>query len=243
MTNDDLRKLWPDGKSVISTLASDGKPIVLAFSCGKDSIAAFVKLRDANIDVRPVYKVLVPGLEFVAASIAYYERWFGLPILQVPHDSLYRWLANLTFQVPQNCAIIEQAGLAKLSREEIQAQAVRLAGLPSSTWTAVGTRACDNLNRRMSFARFGPWREESRTCYPVWDASKDDVIATIRAAGVKLPAEYRIFGRSFDGLDFRFLYGIKKHFPRDFARILEWFPHADLEIYRYECFQRHHATA
>ena len=46
----------------------------------------------------------------------------------------------------------------------------------------------------------------------------------IRGAGIELPPEYAWFGRSFDGLDRRFLGPIQQHAARDYARILEWFP-------------------
>jgi hypothetical protein len=50
----------------------------------------------------------------------------------------------------------------------------------------------------------------------------------------KLPIDYHLFGRSFDGMDYRFLKPIKDNFPKDFEKILEWFPLADLEIFRAE---------
>jgi hypothetical protein len=43
--------------------------------------------------------------------------------------------------------------------------------------------------------------------------------------------EYEWFGRSFDGIDWRFLAPIKQHAPDDYARILDWFPLADLEVF------------
>jgi len=38
----------------------------------------------------------------------------------------------------------------------------------------------------------------------------------------------------FDGIDYRFMKPIKDHFPRDYQRIIEWFPLAELEIKRRE---------
>lgn len=231
---DNKKKVWPTGSEVIAELARQGKPVHLAFSCGKDSIAAWIKLRDAGIDVRPVYRYLVPGLGFIEESIAYYERSFGVKIHQAPHDSLYRWLVNLVFQAPENCAIIEQSGITEHDRKFSQAEALQAAGLPLGTWTAIGTRACDNPYRRIHFRKQGPWEKNSRSVFPVWDMNKDQLIDTIRASGIMLPPEYRIFGRSFDGLDYRFLAGVKKHWPKDYEKILEWFPLAHLELMRRE---------
>ena len=51
---------------------------------------------------------------------------------------------------------------------------------------------------------------------------------------VKLPIDYEMFGKSFDGLDYRFLKPIKERFPEDYAKIKEFFPLIDLEILRYD---------
>jgi len=60
------------------------------------------------------------------------------------------------------------------------------------------------------------------------------LLSEIERSGIKLSVDYKIFGRSFDGLDYRFLAPIKKHFPRDWQRLCQWFPLAEAEIYRYE---------
>ena len=48
----------------------------------------------------------------------------------------------------------------------------------------------------------------------------------------KVPIDYKIFGRSFDGLVYRFMLPLKKYFPNDYAKIKEYFPLIDLEIER-----------
>ena len=39
-------------------------------------------------------------------------------------------------------------------------------------------------------------------------------------------------GQATDGLDYRFLRPIKENSPKDYKRILEWFPLAELELHR-----------
>jgi len=60
------------------------------------------------------------------------------------------------------------------------------------------------------------------------------LLDTIRAANIRLPVDYRWFGRTLDGLDYRFLAPLKAHAPRDYARVLEFFPLAELELFRME---------
>lgn len=54
----------------------------------------------------------------------------------------------------------------------------------------------------------------------------------ISAEGIGLPPDYEWFGRSFDGLDHRFLAPLSEHAPADYQRVLRWFPLADLELAR-----------
>jgi hypothetical protein len=232
-TTEELRQRWPWGQALLDQIAREGDTLFLAFSCGKDSLAAWLVLRE-RFRVVPVYKYLVPGLSFVAESIAYYEDFFQTRIIQMPHPSLYRWLNRATFQAPQNLALILAAHPESFSHEDVMRCVAHDQGLPESTWAAVGTRAADSPHRRMAFAKHGPIRHASRTFFPVWDMNKAELLDLLRSARVKLPAEYRVFGRSFDGLDFRFLHGIRRYWPADYARILEFFPLACLELLRHE---------
>jgi predicted PP-loop superfamily ATPase len=43
----------PTSAEVRASLAGEGRPVLLAFSRGKDSIAAWLALRDAGVDVVP----------------------------------------------------------------------------------------------------------------------------------------------------------------------------------------------
>ena len=209
-----------------------GQTVLLAFSRGKDSIAAWLALRDAGVHVVPYHLYLVPGLEWVTESLAYYEDWFGTPILNLPHPSLYRWLANLVFQPPERCSLIEATQIVVPTYANVNAMIREHFQLPADTWVCDGVRAADSPNRRTALASHGPVNEGLRTQKVVWDWRKQHVTDAIRAAGVELPPDYAWFGRSFDGLDRRFLDPIRRHAAADYARILEWFPLADLELHR-----------
>jgi hypothetical protein len=219
---------------VRAELAQRGAPVLLAFSRGKDSLAAWLALRDAGVDVRPFHLYLVPGLEFVEESLAECERFFGREIVQLPHPSLYRWLNTLMFQPPERIRVLEAAQLPEPDYTDIsRLLCERVFDLdPARTYTADGVRAADSPNRRTAMKGRGPWRESVRKVSPVWDWRIRHVRDALAQHRCPLPVEYEWFGRSFDGLDRRFLAPIKKHRPRDYARILDWFPLADLELFR-----------
>ncbi len=182
----------------------------------------------------PYHLYLVPGLSFVDESLAYYAGWFGLdrPILNLPHPSLYRWLANLVYQPPERAAVIERCGLVVPEYTEINPIVRDYLQLPPATWVCDGVRAADSPNRRMALKSHGPVNRKACTQKVVWDWKVSHVRQAIAAAGVRLPAEYEWFKRSFDGLDRRFLEPIRQHRPADYELILSWFPLADLDLRR-----------
>ena len=213
-------------------LAAQGRPVLLAFSRGKDSVAAWIALLEAGVQVVPYHLYAIPGLEFVDESLAYYEAFFGCKILNLPHPSLFRWLANGMFQPPERIRVLEAAKIDIPDYQDVQDLIRDQAGLPADTWTCDGVRAADSPTRRMSLREHGPVHDRKRTQKIIWDWRKAHVYAAIERAAVRLPPEYEWFGRSFDGLDLRFLGPIREHRPRDYARILQWFPLADLEFDR-----------
>lgn len=224
----------PTGLETIQRVRQEQSSTLLAFSCGKDAIAAWLAIRPHFERVVPYYLYLVPNLEFVDESLDYYERWFGTKIYRLPHVSVNRMLNNLVFQPPERCKVIEQCELAEPDYSDIRRDVARMEGLADDTLVADGVRATDSPMRRLAINTHGPISWNRRKYHPVWDMRKADLLDMFRREKVKLPIDYKLFGRTFDGIDLRFLLPIKKHFPRDYQRILEWFPLAELEIFRME---------
>ena len=206
--------------------------VLLAFSCGKDSIASWLALLDSGVRVVPYYMYYVPGLQFVEEELARFEDIFGCRIARYPNPSLYRWLNRFVFQAPDRLAVIEAANLPEPTHEEIVALIREDHGLSPDTWVADGVRAADSIVRRLSMQRHGPMKAQSRKVSVVWDWRKSAVMGRIAEAGIALPRDYEWFGRSFDGLDYRFVEPLSRHAPEDFARIKEWFPLVELEMVR-----------
>lgn len=222
------------GEQVIAEIRRRTDTILLAFSCGKDSIAAWLECRKHFSHIVAFYMYLIPDLEFVERSLRYYEDWFGCRIIRVPHPSLYRMLNNFVFQAPQNCATIEAANLADFDYTDMYTAVRRKMGLSDDAYAASGVRAVDSPYRLVAVKRYGAINHKKRHFYPIWDWRKDRLLAEITHAGIKLPPDYRLFGRSFDGIDYRFLKPIRDAYPDDYARIIEYFPLAELEIKRRE---------
>jgi hypothetical protein len=209
--------------------------VLLAFSCGKDAIGAWLQLRRAGFDVIPSYRYLIPRLGFVEDSLRYYEGWFGTKIIRVPHPSIYRMLNNLMMQAPERCLAIEQAELG-LYYDYNEANRVtrKVAGCPMNTFCATGVRLSDSVQRRTAGKAHGVLNPRDLGFWPVFDWTAQRLDDEITEAGVELPVDYELWGRTFDGVDLRFLKPLKERFPEDYAKVLEWFPLAELEILRSE---------
>ena len=213
-------------------LAAPGRPVLLAFSRGKDAIGAWLALRDAGVEVVPYHLELIPGLQFVRDSLAYFEEWFGQRIIRLPHPSFYRWLRHRTFQPPERWGVIHAAQIPRVEYPHIYEALKVTLGLPADTWVCNGVRAADSPQRRLAMANQGPWNHSDRSVAITWDWRIAKVRAEIAAAGIELPVDYELWGRSFDGVDHRFLAPMRRALPEDFERLLHWLPLADLFLFR-----------
>jgi hypothetical protein len=228
----------PTSAEIRDTLAAEGRPVLVAFSGGKDAIATELALQDAGIETILAHLYYIPGrepghtLDFVEQGLTDLEHALGKSIHRYPHPSFYRWLNNFVFQPPERCEVIEAAQLPTPDYAVMWELIRKDLDLPADTWVADGVRAADSIVRRASFIQHGVMKPTSRKVSPIADWLVAEVRDRIAAAGITLPVDYQLFGRSFDGIDHRFLKPISEHFPADFQRVLDWFPLADLELFR-----------
>lgn len=228
------------GEQVIDKIRQDTDTITLAFSCGKDSIGAWLALRPHFARIIPIYMYLVPDLDFVERSLAYYEGFFGTHIIRVPHPSLYRLLRGAVFQAPENLEFLDSITIPEVDYANITIDILDSLGIdPARAWNATGVRAADSPIRHTAAKKYGVINPKTRTFWPIWDWKKARLVDTLRRSGIKLPIDYKLFGRSFDGIDYRFLKPLRDHLPADYARILEFFPLAEVEILRRQYAEKH----
>jgi 3'-phosphoadenosine 5'-phosphosulfate sulfotransferase (PAPS reductase)/FAD synthetase len=225
------------GAQTIAAVRSLTPVALLSFSRGKDSIASYLAIRDHFERVVPYTMYFVPNLEFVEESLQYYEHKMGCHIIRLPSPSLYRMLRNRVYQPPDMLAVVDAMNLPDVDHNFVQESVVLGANLPADApvpYNAIGVRSKDSVQRAMIVQRNGSINHTRHTFYPIVDWSKQQVIDAIAHAGWKLPVDYRYFSASFDGLYLKYLLPIKKHFPRDYQRICDFYPLAELEVLRYE---------
>lgn len=224
----------PPSTEIRARLKAENRPVLVAMSLGKDAIATNLALRAEGIETVLAHLYLIPGMRFVEDTIKNLEDAFQQRIHQYPHPSLYRWINAFTYQAPERLAIIEAAELPNPTYEETWALIREDLGLAPDTWVADGVRAADSIVRRASLSRHGVMKPGNRKVSPIADWLKREVMGCIKEAGIVLPIDYQWFGRSFDGLDYRFLKPLKENAPEDYERLLLWFPLADLQLLREE---------
>lgn len=223
-------------RETMERIAQETDTILLAFSRGKDSIAAWIALTESGLFKRivPYFMWIVPHLRFVDESLDYYERALGTRIIRVPHFQFTKMLREMVWQPPERLLTIEAMNLPKLDYDKVQRMAARAAGLPEDTWTAHGLRMADSIWRHTAIKKTGAINFKRRTFTPIAHMTKDELVASIEDSGIKLPVDYHWFGCSFDAIDHKFSGPLRKYAPDDYAIIREWFPLIDLEIARYE---------
>lgn len=222
----------PTSAEVIDRLKAEGRPVLLAFSCGKDSLGAWCALLDAGIEVIPAYMWTMPHLGFVDAEVAHYEELFGARIRQYPHPSFWRMINRCVMQTPARLRAIATLGLVEPTYEETWSAIKDDLGLPQDTWVADGVRAADSIVRRASFVRNGVMKRATHKVSPIADMLKAELMDLLDRHGVDLPCDYGIWGRSFDGIDYRFVEPMSRELPEDYAHLKRWFPLVDAEVYR-----------
>lgn len=212
----------------IKTHATMTNEVVVAFSGGKDSIVT-LDLSMRHFDrVQPFFMQIVPDLEFQEVTLRRYEKYYGVEVIRVPHPDLADFLRYGTFR-PADYSVpeIKMKDVYSYIRNKTQI-----------SWISAGERINDSLVRRAMIKHSGTVDFKRFRMYPLayWD--KYEVMAYIRKKRLFLPKDSSELGFSFSSLSGRELSVIKSVFPRDYNKILEYFPLAESAVYRYEKFGR-----
>lgn len=228
MTDPILNNVVP---SIIEFVKAE-KQIILSFSGGKDSLAAMCVLEAIGTPVQMFYMQMIPGLSFVDEYLEYLEEVFGQKIMRVQHPQLYHWLRTYGGQPPHRRFLIDIIDMPEFDYPDVEQGVRRTLKLHRDTWSAVGTKIADSPNRRNSFKKYGWKRLELHKFYPVYNFKKADLINSIKRRGVLVAPDYEIFGRSYDGFDYRYLDGMRSKYPEDYRKVLEWLPLIAAEFHR-----------
>ena len=210
--------------------------VILAFSGGKDSVVCFDLLKKAKFKIYPVFHYHYPDLSFVNKTITMYEKHFGIKVKQLPHAVLIDMIRRAQFLPYVEAVSCVALNLPETSMDDMVEDYAVAQGLPESTYIVVGTKRSDSINRRM----FIKTAFMAKKCYLINDFGKNQPFDYMRENKIPLSDDYKIFGRSFDGLKYHYLMGIKRFYPDDYAKIIKTFPLCQGEDFRYALYKKYY---
>ena len=236
----DLRYFGDDGLplpslQLLEAVRRDfGNRLIMSVS-GKDSLAAWLYLRENGFELIPYWCYDLPGCSFDEQAFEYYQDFFQTKIYRIPHPILYAKLRSGKFQTPDSWARLKAMNLPDYDYAVIESLIAMENGMGDNYLTAVGMRSADNLMRYRLLRQQGAVGTKKRHFYyPVWDWKLSDVRAILNKYDCKLSRSYAYFDNTGNGVDYHTLDVLRKHLPDDYARILCVFPLAEMEILRFE---------
>jgi hypothetical protein len=236
-------KLYDSRALVDVARAQVGNKLLLGFS-GKDSLAAWLFLREQGFEIVPYMLYTVPGMKIDLEARAYYEDFFQTKIYYLPHPYFYTMLRNMEWQIPHQAATLKRLDMADFDFAGIEGLLAEENGLdPDNYFSVVGYLASDNLGRNSFINRSGTLGLKHRRYYfAIWDWHYADVMGIIDRSKCRLPRHYRIWGNTGTGRPFEYtgLKRLREHVPEDYQRVLKYFPFLDLEMFRYEVVSKWH---
>lgn len=221
---------------------------LLAFSRGKDSVVAWLKMRRYFKKIVPYFLYSIPPrpMTFEEESLRYYEDFFQTEIIRLPHPAIYRFWIGGVFTSPLFDGVVADAMKSghvwEMDYEDIT-DMIKSALMPSElpeikeaymplAYSASGVRSADSPIRHTAIKKYGPVNHNKKTFMPVYDYKKADMIKELDESGVKLPIDYEWFGRTYDGIDYRFTSVLKEKSPADYERVKAAYPLVEVDIMR-----------
>jgi len=181
--------MTPVSEQLAREVAALCPTVIVSFSRGKDSIAAWLHVRRFFERIEAFHLALIPGLSFEEESLDYFERKFGAKIHRYPHPSLFRMLRNFVFQSPDRCSRIEALNLKRWTYQQIENDFREKADAPGA-YIAIGARTADSPTRLANIRRYGAINRKRRSFQAVHDWRIAHVKQAITEANIKLPVDY-----------------------------------------------------
>jgi 3'-phosphoadenosine 5'-phosphosulfate sulfotransferase (PAPS reductase)/FAD synthetase len=224
----------------VINLLKQQESVTIGFSCGKDSLCCALILKELGVNFTPFFFYHVPEIEFVNKQIEMYENLLDIKIIQLPHPMLYDTIRHQDYQPKKTADYLVNIDYPKMTFEGLMDIYFDSIGKECPKYDIVGMRAAESFNRREFFKKHGAVNEKKRKIYPIYNWNKAQTVEFVKSKNIPLTNDYEIWNRSWDGIKYQFLYGVKKNYPNDYETIKQYFPLIDLELKRYEFNLEYH---
>lgn len=211
----------------------------IGFSTGKDSVVGLDLLIKAGIEPLPIYFYIVPELDFIENNIALYEKHFGVKVVRLPHPILYDYIHHQAWQPYDKALLLDTVNLGMISFEMMNKIYIESNGIKDFDYDCNCMKMADSLNRRLLLRKSPDIDHDRKIIYLAKYFADKDIYAYLKDNDIPLTDDYKIFGRSWDGISYHFLTGVHKYYPNDYAKIKEYFPLIDAELMRYKLCKKY----
>nr|DAR56033.1 MAG TPA: phosphoadenosine-phosphosulfate reductase [Caudoviricetes sp.] len=208
----------------VKTASRISNKCIVCFSGGKDSIVTLDLCARYFKHIHVVFMYSVPGLSFQEANLRWYEARYGIEIERIPHFMISEWMRYGLFRKGDySVPIVKPLDVY---------QYLRLSS--DMWWIAAGERIADSIVRRAMIKNSGSIDDKRGRIYPVAHWNKAEVMRYIQHHKLKLSPESTVLGHSFRSLEPSEMALLKKHYPRDYAKVAEWYPFIEAAVRNYE---------
>lgn len=198
---------------------------LVSYSAGADSTACMDLCARAGVQPVPYFWYMVPGLEMLEPWFSAAEKRWGRKVLQFPGPSFARDMAYGRFR-PN----LPKKYLAKMP-DAVSVSSILEAARKRSgcEWVLLGHRMNDSFVRRGMLKPIKGVDTKHHKAYPVWNWKREHVFAYLRER--RLPIHPMSQARNkwgFNSINSDNVAWIKEHYPRDYERILKFFPYVSV---------------
>ena len=208
----------------VKTASRISDSCIVCFSGGKDSIVTLDLCARYFKRIHVVFMYSVPGLSFQEANLRWYEEKYGIEIERIPHFMISEWMRYGIFRK-------EDYSVPIVKPLDVY-QYLRLSS--DMWWIAAGERIADSIVRRAMIKNSGSIDDKRGRIYPVAHWNKAEVMRYIQYHKLKLSPESAVLGHSFRSLEPSEMALLKKHYPKDYEKVAEWYPFVEAAVRNYE---------
>jgi len=212
--------------AVIRALAELTDSVLVGVSGGKDSVVTLDLCMNHFAHVAGYFFYIVPGLSFQDEWLHATERRYGITIHRRPH-SLLTQVYRAGMYRPKSFATDR---VEPITATEAENEVRSSTGLD---WIATGERRAESLQRCGMLSACSGLDAKRKRAYPIAFWPVEAVRRYIKWHNLQVSADSALLGRSFGEIGQPAgLKAIAEHWPDDFLRIKEHFPHVEAVLAR-----------
>ena len=217
------------------------KTNVLHFSCGADSVACYLRLREYGIKPILVYHYFIKDLPMVKNYIDWFEKKYNERIYQFPSTLFSKNMDNALYQYPVKARerFRNRIGTVLEGHTKERFDNFLADTLGGDVVFHLGLRYTDGIRRYHHLMKHGC--SYGNKFYPIVSFQVKDIQNLLEKYECLLPIDYSLWGLSFESPRAWNINLIKEHCPETYKQILEYFPLVGSEgLRKYAVLNKHH---